>query len=348
MRKLIYFFVGLQFYVPDSYTSEIDEALLKKLKAAKTFEDIFGTGEVIPLETPAEESILFADHVKVSPDRRIHIVDRQNNRIHVFDYKGKWIRSFGKRGQGPGELRSPSSLAFGNDGLLYVGDAGNQRIAVWDTSGNFVKTILLEHGISDLHLLGSDLILIFTMGSHLVNVYDHDGNFLNSFGEWRDLVEYFTSKYRTPIIGGSFSLDSENNIYFVHVGAYRIRKYSISGELVTEFGRQADFYKPPGKPPTEIAPHALQEWDLSWTPVSRIIVLKEGFVIVQIKTPNRDAEFSSRLDFYDRNGAFINSGINSMYYLAHQDFDGHIYFVETLESKEKIEIKNPVLRRYRF
>jgi hypothetical protein len=349
MRKLIYIFAFLNLlHVSKSTSSEIDDALLKKLKSAKSFEDIFGMGKVISLQTSPEEYILFADQVKVSADKRIHIVDRKNNRIHVFDYSGKWIRSFGQRGQGPGELRSPSSLAFGNDGLLYVGDAGNQRIAVWDTSGNFVKTILLKHGVSDLFMLGSDSILVFTMGAHLVYLCDHNGNVLSSFGEWRDLVEDFMNKYRAPIKGGSFSVDSKHNIYFAYVGAYRIRKYSISGELVTEFGREADFFKPPGKPPTEMSPHALQEWNFSWTPVSKILAVQEGIIIVQIKTQQASGEYTSRLDFFDQNGAFISGGIRTSYYLAYQDATGNIYFVETLESNEKLEIKNPLLRRYRL
>ncbi len=45
------------------------------------------------------------------------------------------------RGVGPGEFRYPAFLALGPDGLLYVSDALNFRVQVFDRDGGFVRSI---------------------------------------------------------------------------------------------------------------------------------------------------------------------------------------------------------------
>ncbi|MDH5233431.1 MAG: 6-bladed beta-propeller, partial [Gemmatimonadota bacterium] len=45
------------------------------------------------------------------------------------------------RGAGPGEFRYPSFLAVGQDGKLYVSDALNFRVQVFDRGGTFLRAI---------------------------------------------------------------------------------------------------------------------------------------------------------------------------------------------------------------
>ena len=48
-------------------------------------------------------------------------------RISVFDKNGKFLRSFGKAGTGPGEFRTPHALEFDSKGRLIVADRHNHR-----------------------------------------------------------------------------------------------------------------------------------------------------------------------------------------------------------------------------
>ena len=47
---------------------------------------------------------------------------------------------FGEQGSGRGELQSPRGLAVGQDGSVYVADAGNHRIQVFSPEGEFVDS----------------------------------------------------------------------------------------------------------------------------------------------------------------------------------------------------------------
>ncbi len=52
----------------------------------------------------------------------LHILDRQADRIVVLDPDGSFVRMVGGSGDGPGELRSPSSLNVQRDGGFVVAD----------------------------------------------------------------------------------------------------------------------------------------------------------------------------------------------------------------------------------
>lgn len=61
-----------------------------------------------------------------------------NSRIMVFTKDGKFIKTFGTRGAGDGQLRSPHALAFDSQDHLYVADRGNSRVVVFNKDGTFL------------------------------------------------------------------------------------------------------------------------------------------------------------------------------------------------------------------
>lgn len=58
-----------------------------------------------------------------------------NDRIVHFDASGKFIKAWGERGVGPGQLSQPHSIAIDSKGLLYVAERNNCRVQVFDQSG---------------------------------------------------------------------------------------------------------------------------------------------------------------------------------------------------------------------
>jgi hypothetical protein len=60
-------------------------------------------------------------------------------RISIFSKDGKFIRSFGKFGSGPGEFRTPHAMVFDQRGRLIVADRGNVRLQIFDQSYKFVE-----------------------------------------------------------------------------------------------------------------------------------------------------------------------------------------------------------------
>jgi sugar lactone lactonase YvrE len=77
---------------------------------------------------------------KALPDAlgNLYVADGHNNRIQEFSPTGKLIRTFGKRGSGPGELWQPRGLAIDPFGNLWVADHENARVVKFSRTGRFL------------------------------------------------------------------------------------------------------------------------------------------------------------------------------------------------------------------
>jgi sugar lactone lactonase YvrE len=80
--------------------------------------------------------------VFVAPNGDIFVADghggNSNARIVKFSKDGTFIKSWGKKGSGPGEFDTPHSLAMDSRGRLFVADRGNSRIQIFDQDGKFL------------------------------------------------------------------------------------------------------------------------------------------------------------------------------------------------------------------
>ncbi len=69
--------------------------------------------------------------VAIGPKGNIFVADFYNDRIQKFMPDGTFLTSFGRRGNGKGELRYPIAVAVAADGSVFVADYGNNRITKW-------------------------------------------------------------------------------------------------------------------------------------------------------------------------------------------------------------------------
>ena len=80
-----------------------------------------------------------------------------NARVAKFDKDGHFIKSWGSRGSDPGQFNSLHGIALDAQGNVYVADAGNKRIQVFDGDGN-VK--------SQITSVGAPYAICITPGAH--------------------------------------------------------------------------------------------------------------------------------------------------------------------------------------
>jgi len=79
------------------------------------------------------------------PQGNIFISDGYiNSRVAKIDPNGKWLKSWGDRGEKPGEFNTPHSIAADAKGNIYVADRFNRRIQVFDGDGNFLRAITID------------------------------------------------------------------------------------------------------------------------------------------------------------------------------------------------------------
>lgn len=71
--------------------------------------------------------------IGVAVDRRDRVwVSSLNNRVQCFTPAGRYLMGITQVGKAPGQLFHPHGMAFDHQNRLYVVDAGNQRIQVFD------------------------------------------------------------------------------------------------------------------------------------------------------------------------------------------------------------------------
>jgi len=80
--------------------------------------------------------------VLVTPNGNVFVADghggNSNARIVKFDRDGKFIKTWGRKGSGPGEFDTPHGLILDPQGRLLVADRGNSRIQVFDQEGKYI------------------------------------------------------------------------------------------------------------------------------------------------------------------------------------------------------------------
>ena len=64
------------------------------------------------------------------------VTESAGDRLSLLDEKGRFIKYFGKKGRGEGELVGPQYVAEDSFGNIYTTDFGNNRIVVFDADGN--------------------------------------------------------------------------------------------------------------------------------------------------------------------------------------------------------------------
>jgi hypothetical protein len=73
------------------------------------------------------------------------IADVAASRLLVYDASGRFVRSLGRRGAGPGELQRLESIAVLGDTIATF-DASLRRLSVWHPESGFVRSVSLADG----------------------------------------------------------------------------------------------------------------------------------------------------------------------------------------------------------
>ncbi len=92
---------------------------------------------------PSYQLFRVAGAVRLS-DGRIVIANSGTNELRYYDSTGTYLSSSGRKGGGPGEFDGLMSLWVSAGDSLHTYDWRNRRISVFDSSGNFVRSITLH------------------------------------------------------------------------------------------------------------------------------------------------------------------------------------------------------------
>lgn len=85
----------------------------------------------------------------VNEEGRMYVGDSRDLRVKVLTSDGEFLRSIGRRGEGPEEFRSIFDVTVGRGDSLYVVDGEARRLSVYDQEGEFqyARSIDSDYGV---------------------------------------------------------------------------------------------------------------------------------------------------------------------------------------------------------
>jgi len=98
------------------------------------------------LETENAGNDVFANISKIFSDGKenLYVMDIKNFKIYIFNKDGKFITSFGKKGEGPGEIKWLINFFLVNNYLII---RDNGKLHFFSKKGRFIKSIIISREI---------------------------------------------------------------------------------------------------------------------------------------------------------------------------------------------------------
>ncbi len=157
----------------------------------------------------------------------------------------RFVKTWGQRGEGPGELREPIGIVISGE-EVFVSDAGNNRIQVFDLEGRFLRQFGSEgSGAGELgrpmHLgLQGSTLFVSEYLNDRVQRFSFEGAPLSSIGS----AGTGPGQFDAP---SSATVDAEGRIYVADFYNQRIQVLSPEGELIRQFGTTGAYGAEPGQ-----------------------------------------------------------------------------------------------------
>jgi tripartite motif-containing protein 71 len=173
-----------------------------------------------------------------------------------FGFLTKW----GTTGSGAGQFDAPSSIATDADGNVYVGERDNERIQVFDSSGEFLRmwgwgvdtganafqicTSSCQAGIEGSGIgqldnpFGLDIapngnLYVADQGNDRIQIFTPSGNPVGGWGVSGTAEGQFTNP-------GAITTDPMGNVYVADTSNNRIQKFTSAGSFVRTWGWGVD------------------------------------------------------------------------------------------------------------
>jgi len=89
-------------------------------------------------------------------DDKILLSSNEKCQILVCDSMGNFLLSFGREGDGPGEMRSISSFCV--DSHIIVNDIATKKMVFFDLEGKFIKNVILDKRVSVTKQIGKNYL----------------------------------------------------------------------------------------------------------------------------------------------------------------------------------------------
>ena len=272
----------------------------------------------------------------------IYVLDQQASHVKVFDKAGKYVRTIGRQGQGPGELEMPMTLSFNRTAGELAVHQSSRRISYFKADGTFLRHLSLKEMWALRGRVDSRGNIYITEG--IVDQTDPRYE-LKKLGPDASVIAVLAKspapnasvKFDPFMAISYFQIDRADNLVYGYPLTYEIHFFGPSDQKV--FKKIAREYDPVAVTAEEraerekdVPPGMTMNFDFSknHSAYYRFFLSDLGHIIVQTWEKTKDGMFVH--DVFDAEGRFIGriplkpSGVEILkgkYYALEEDEDGY-------------------------
>lgn len=116
--------------------------IIKNPKEPIYGEDVFSLEEDLTLgKKEGSKDYLFERirNIDIDKNDNIYVLDYRAVQIKIFDKNGELVRTFGREGQGPGEMQNPFFMQVTHKEEVMVYDPGTRRLLFFSMEGKYLR-----------------------------------------------------------------------------------------------------------------------------------------------------------------------------------------------------------------
>jgi hypothetical protein len=194
-------------------------------------------------------------------DGAMFVVNSRKHNIYKFDKKGKLVKTFGKRGKGPGDHVHPGDPSILDKKYLVTGEyATNRRFSLWHLDGRHYKLVKTNSSVYYLTALRDNMVAYYSPKQFAMKKNGYKNRYaviLKNVETGKEtILETITFRDRSTIEYGDGGAGSIGD-FFAEVYLNR----TCDGNLAVGLSNQSriDIYSPTGK--------KLRSFDLKMSPI---------------------------------------------------------------------------------
>lgn len=267
----------------------------------------------------------------------VYLLDAQLNQVKVFSPQGKFLRTIGREGEGPGEFRNAGSMFFTKDGKLGVLQAFPGRVVLFTTDGAPAGDLPLPSREDGGMVLifggasrGGNVVLVLGANAFSEGRFDQSRYLASVTPEGKEAAKYFedtrTIDFANPVLDDSvwdtwdrrWTMGADGRVYVcTDFLDYRIRVWNVDGTTDRIIEREYSHLK---RTPDEMKlmedifgaftrqiPNATVKISDTNKDIESIFTREDGtlWVLTSRGTHDLPAQAAGTFDVFDRDGRFL-------------------------------------------
>ncbi len=182
-----------------------------------------------------DENLEKPEGIAVDPAGNIFVADYNTGFVKKYDPSFKWLLTFSEYGSAKGQNQKSEFMDI-RDGKLFMPEAGNHRVNVFDLDGKFLFDFGgfgTEPGKMNnpeaARFNSAGLLYVTDLKNDRVQVFDAQGKLQFGWGR----TGTGDGEFRSP---AGLSIDARDNVYVTEIGNDRVQVFDAKGTFLTKWG----------------------------------------------------------------------------------------------------------------